>query len=437
MRVRVAVLLAAVVAVGGCGLSHVELTAQPIGKDAVTAYTGFEKLKVARERALEYKKSVQNKQDWNRGVSLALDVVTIGLAVGGGVAALYDAHNDVTLGLGLGAVGTNTINALYFSTDRTAVFLSAADALQCTVDAADATAGARDQVAALTAGQAEPGESDAGLGSYERKLLVVLNLLSQHNWGANDADKARYLAAGVAAGRYRAAKGNIATFAGQDVGFATAVNETVNLVISDTNKKLDKLQPSPQEVLKAATAISVGAVAFAKQVTPAADGAGKVQNFGADFHLEGFDPAGPAVPTVPSDLERGLLEAATTDLANAATDLQGQLDAATNRMADIATFCVAKVSPPEPLELISSKAITVEAGKRTEVAKFKGGKGLLVAEFKDPKPDAKIEILASQENPAVRMVYVTVAAKSDKPLTLVVKDEKVVPAEFEITVTVK
>lgn len=430
----VACALAGSLALGGCGLSQIELTPAPtsisqaeaesLRKDVVLTelgkkYADLPTLLEARERAFRTSESVDNKNEWNKGVHIGLDVLTFGLAAAGGVAAIYDAHNDIVLALGLGALGAKTGNSLYFSLDRTAIFDSAKRALSCVSGTSDGVATGYDSARKKTA----PG------GALDQKLQRLKSALLQPELDESDAEL--FAAANAAIAGYATLLGNIAAFGANEGTFATAVNKTVDLIVGEANLKLLQIFPTPEQIFTAASGIAGAAVSYGKQVTPtppapAGGGQPKIQGLRGGVTKEHID-------------QRIELATATSELASETASVQSSIDTATNAVGDIALRCVVDYKVPEKFVLIGANAVTVERTKTINV-KVSGGKKPLTFEWKDKK-DGGIAVVPSiaVENAETWIFALTpgATAPQNTPVTLIIKDAKPAPDVVEVVVTVK
>lgn len=366
----------------------------------------FPELRKAAGNADKVRKQALEYRDQHVITRSLLSYGVFGAAAAGGIAALYGAHRDVVLGLGLGAAGGFSYGELFVGADKIAVYSAAGRALYCVVAAADAVSATGKTLAILTA--KPDGEDDPG-GVYWQQNAELEALLSL-DWGekypqvVKEAKQART--------EYAAAIVNLNTFTALDNDFATAANQTAAMILEAMEQKLSAIQPDLAAVLRAAEGIGGVGVAYVKRVTPP-----EVEPTTAE-----------ALP--PGDEEKIKLAFATTQVKQAAVKINERITGATNRMGQVGTACVLNL-PTAAILSISQTNVTLGKGQTVTLV-ARGGKLPLTSVWQGTAPSSKqIEVVMSSGR---EIFLFGKEALPPGEFTLLIRDSLAAPGEVEVKI---
>lgn len=368
-------------------------------------------LKAAEETEVLRKQAQDYRGDLVVGRSL-LTYGAFGAAAAGGIAALYGAHPDLVLGLGVGAASAYGVGSLFASTDRVDIYSATNRSLNCVVGTADGV---------LSTGVVLKAQTADG-SPYENNYKALKGFLQKPpaTWPPESIKAGQ-----EAESLYDAAKTNTAIFMSQDAGFATVVRRTRDTIIASADEKIRASQPGIDAAIKVAQGIGVAGVAYANGVTvtkaPEKAGTSKIAPMSAKDE---------------SDLAR--FTALTKKVKEASEALNKTMTSTTNEMDQIAQTCVLDLPAVSELS-VSPTAVTL-AKDQTVTLVAQGGKKPLTYTWKGatpPKSDL-IEVVVTSGNEIILVGKAGLdSIQADTDFILLVRDSLAAPHEVEVTVSAK
>jgi len=325
---------------------------------------------------------VQNTRNKEANYRKAMTVLTFGALAGGGAAALYSAHTDAVLALGLAGGGAYGAGNLFWLAERGRVLNRGNDALQCLIRTG-----------------AEVVASDVSFAMSDENITGFITAL-RFCTGTTEANA-------VAAGER--AVSNLAAFRALDGTFASLLEGSANTVITAMNESLEKLEPTPASGQQAAQAVSQFATGFVTDTTTAASKAKPLIQFNG-------------CPANSAELAQ--------ELDRQAKNLDAALAEKTNKMSAISSLCVFKdvslgTLAVSPQQVNVAKDITVHID-------VTGVFGLLRARWlvKTPASD-KLQFSIDSANRISIKGNSALTAK-DGPFELEISDQRPVPTPVRI-----
>lgn len=374
--------------------------------------------KAATSAEATRQKAAQNRTDYTVTRSV-LNYGTFGAAAAGGIAALYGAHRDLVLGLGVGAATGYSGSTLFASTDIVTTYLDASKALGCVVGRADTAIAAGKSLSELTA----PGiGANTKKGAYAAKADELNDLRNDPtlDWSGSQL-KAVVDAADAADAGYRGAVQNVAVFMDHDGDFATAVSRTVTAITAVMNDRINKALPDISAVLRAGEGIGKLGLAFVDSQS-----AGKPKSTsGTSVTTRSLSPRTPGDPAK--------LAALTTEVKQITDKINQTLTGATNGIGEVGTICVLPDATPTAL---SADQTEINVSKdQTVTVTLKGGKLPLTRTWQGTDPSASGLDAALFD----RTVVFTGRSglKPGTSYTLLVRDSLAAASEVKIKVTTK
>lgn len=330
-----------------------------------------------------------------------LNYGTFGAAAAGGVAALYGAHRDLILGLGVGAATGYSASTLFASNDIVTTYLDAGKALGCVVGRADTAIAAGKSLSTLTA---------SGTGAYDQKAGDLAETLKDFK---DSGTSAAVTDARAALAAYRTAVQNVQVFEAHDGDFAAKVNLAVKGITDVLNDRIDKNVPDAAAVLRAAEGIGKLGVAFVN-IQPARNA----------------ESIGPRTATTKNV---ALLVAQTAEVKEITANIQKTITDATNGIGEIGAACILAQATPTVLTA-DQTAVTVSKDQ-TQTIPLKGGKPVITWSWQGEDPTTKGLDAAVFD----RTVVLTGRSglQAGGPYTLVLRDSQTVASEVKIAVTTK
>ena len=149
----------------------------------------FPELRLAAANAEMLRQKAQKYRDEHVVIRSLLSHGAFGAAAAGGIAALYGAHRDLVLGLGLGAASGVSYGQLFVGADKVTIYSAAGRALYCVVAAADSVGTAGKTLDILTTKAiptTNPGDKKKPGGAYWQQDVRLEQLL-RLTWGSKHA----------------------------------------------------------------------------------------------------------------------------------------------------------------------------------------------------------------------------------------------------------
>ena len=383
--------------------------------------TAFPQLRDAAESTEELRQNTiehRNGLAWGKSITSYL---TFGAAAAAGVAALYDAHRDLILGLGLGATGAYSFGTLFIGGDKISIYSAAGSALGCVVDSADS--------AVATGESLETQTKDKSRYAELQTKLAELVYDPDIKWDSDEESKGLYANGLTALAEYEAALTNIGTFKAQDSRFATAIDRTAALILEEMNKRIEQVQPNLESVLRSAEGIGGQGVALAKRVTPEKKPEAKKE--GEEAIEKAQDLMAAEAPQPPDATQRANIANRAIQVKAAAKKLNETVTAEINQISAVATRCALDIPAVAPLTTTKT-VVDIEKEKQV-VVEFTGGKLPLTADWTGTVPgDDQFQDLLTRGHDVI--VTAKASLSEGKTYHLLVRDSLAAPGEVEITV---
>ena len=370
---------------------------------------GFPQLLIAAQQAEELRRTASEyRTDLVEKRSL-LSYGAFGAAAAGGIAALYGAHSDLVLGLGLGAAGAYGAGTLFTSTDRIDTYSAANKALNCVVETADsvlATAAKLDEMIAI--------DSTASLDMQALEAAIADGSTAVNNVNADASLVELNARTFQAMDEYLAAKKNVDMFRALDPEFAVAVTQTRDVIIFAMEERIRQSQPSLANILQVAQGIGVSGVNYVQEVTAVEIDSSQTLRF--------EEPEAVAL--------------SAEQLSETVKAINEAIDEATNKMAQIGNTCIFEQAPIAPLTVMPAQ-ITLTADQ-TITLDITGGKEPFIAMWQgaNQPTDKQIEVVVSGRQVVLvgKSTLDDIAAQSE--FVLVIRDTLAAPKEGQVKVTV-
>ncbi|MCR9257379.1 MAG: hypothetical protein NXI16_14930 [Alphaproteobacteria bacterium] len=336
-----------------------------------------------------------------------LQYATFGAAAAGGVAALYGAHSDLVLGLGLGGASAFAAESLFASPTLVSIYSDADTVFGCIAQTALGAVSAEIRLTKMKTGS-------NGYAGYDGIRTALFMAISSPEV-AHDEDLENRALAAIA--QYDGAAVNLMRFIGSDVVFAQTVTNAISITQTAMNKRIDDSRANIEAILATAKNIGSAGMAMSRQQTLSAQEQRQMGNTGRQKALVPQAGGSTQTPRKATDAEIAQVENLIAELTTAAAGINAELSGITNAVNEVGTNCV--LSEPSPGKLaVQPKALTLAAEQTAELT-IAGGKAPYKVEFVPGKsPGEGIEIVYSTGN---RIVLVAKSA--------------VTPGTYELRVT--
>jgi hypothetical protein len=351
---------------------------------------------------------IEHRRNETTATRASLTLLTFGAAAAAGASALYGAHRDLVLGLGLGAAGTYSLASLYVPASKTQMYNAANSALRCVVTNGLSPVGTHDILAAKR----------RTLDPAKSRVDDALDVLPA-------AQKDRREKANAALGQLARADLNLAGLRSMDAAIANNMVAARDKIIEALATELEKSEPSIQAFFEAGTNVPGVASSFVRSA-PAPVSAPAA-------------PAGPAaappqtgVPKMTVREAEDVLDTYTPIIAATAAEINSAVAEENNRVNQLSKSCAPTFAAVAKLAA-SQTSVTLGKDAR-HVINFTGGKMPLSCNWigKQPKP-GEIDCITLGNGVAL----VTGQTLSAGNYTLVVRDSQAAPNEVEIAVEAK
>lgn len=347
---------------------------------------------------------IEHRRNETTATRASLTLLTFGAAAAAGASALYGAHRDLILGLGLGAAGTYSLASLYVPASKTMMYNATNGALRCVVTNALSPVGAYDILSAKRK-------------TLDQTKTLVEQALSVISTGA--AQKDRRDKANAALGQLARADLNLVGLKSMDAAIANNMIAARDKIMSALATELEKSEPSLQAFLDAGTNLPGAASSFVRSAPPLATPAPP--------------PSGPAaLPPMTVPRAEEVLDTYTPVLATTAAEINSAIADENNKIDNMSKSC-APTFAVIPKLAASQTSVTLGKDAR-HVINFAGGKMPLSCSWTGPQPKSgEIDCITLGNGVAL----VTGTTLSAGKYTLLVRDSQAAPNEVEIAVETK